>query len=75
MPFVVSGEGLHGDVLIHLAAPERGVVGFDLRDGSGLSVVAQLVEQEYPTGVKIADDEFASIALQPHQTLAASSPT
>ena len=35
---------------------------------TGLSVVAQLVEQEYPTGVKIADAEFASIALQPHQT-------
>ena len=35
---------------------------------TGLSVVAQLVEQEYPTGVKIADPEFASIALQPHQT-------
>ena len=35
---------------------------------TGLSVVAQLVEQEYPTGVRIADAEFASIALQPHQT-------
>ena len=32
------------------------------------AVVAQLVEQEYPTGVKIADAEFASIALQSHQT-------
>ena len=35
---------------------------------TGLSVVAQLVEQEYPTGVRIADAEFASIALEPHNT-------
>ena len=35
---------------------------------TGLSVAAQLVEQEYPTGVKIDDADFASIALEPHDT-------
>ena len=35
---------------------------------TGLSVTAQLVDQEYPTGVKISDAQFASIALQPHKT-------
>ena len=32
-----------------------------------LCVTAQLVDQEYPKGVKISDAQFASIALQPHQ--------
>ena len=31
-------------------------------------MVAELVEQDYPTGVKISDAEFASIALQLRQT-------
>ena len=34
---------------------------------TGLCVTAQLVDQEYPKGVKISDAQFASIALQPHQ--------
>ena len=34
---------------------------------AGLRVHAQLVEQEYPRGVKITDAEFASIAFEPHQ--------
>ena len=36
---------------------------------SGLSVTAQLVNQDYPRGVKIPDAQFASIALEPHQIL------
>ena len=32
-----------------------------------LCVTAQLVDQEYPKGVKISDAQFASIALEPHQ--------
>ena len=35
---------------------------------TGLRVAAMLVDHEYATGVKISDAEFASIALQPHQT-------
>ena len=34
---------------------------------TGLCVTAQLVDQEYPKGVKISDAQFASIALPPHQ--------
>ena len=34
---------------------------------TGLCVTAQLVDQEYPKGVKISDAQFASIALEPHQ--------
>ena len=34
---------------------------------AGLRVHAQLVEQEYPRGVKITDAEFAAIAFEPHQ--------
>ena len=34
---------------------------------TGLCVTAQLVDREYPKGVKITDAQFASIALQPHQ--------
>ena len=33
---------------------------------TGLRVSAHLIDQEYPTGVKIPDDQFAAIALQPH---------
>ena len=57
---VAAGSGPDRDEQFQHIAAQR------LR--TGLSVVAQLVEQEYPTGVKIADAEFASIALQPHQT-------
>ena len=35
---------------------------------TGLCVSAQLVDQEYPRGVRVTDAEFASIALQPHDT-------
>ncbi len=34
---------------------------------TGLCVTVQLVDQEYPNGVKISDVQFASIALEPHQ--------
>ena len=34
---------------------------------TGMCVTAQLVDQEYPKGVKISDAQFASIALPPHQ--------
>ena len=34
---------------------------------TGLCVTAQLVDQEYPKGVKISDNQFASIALERHQ--------
>ena len=30
-------------------------------------VTAQLVDHDYPRGVKISDAQFASIALEPHQ--------
>ena len=33
---------------------------------TGLRVSAHLIDQEYPTGVKIPDDQFAAIALRPH---------
>ncbi len=33
---------------------------------TGLRVSAHLIDQEYPTGVKIPDVQFAAIALQPH---------
>ena len=29
---------------------------------------AELVDQDYPNGTKIADAQFPAIALQPHQT-------
>ena len=35
--------------------------------GTGLCVTAQLVDQEYPKGVKISDAQFASLAFEPHQ--------
>ena len=35
---------------------------------TGLQVSALLVDQEYPRGVKITDAEFASIALERHDT-------
>lgn len=35
---------------------------------TGLRVSAHLVDQHYPTGVKISNDEFATIALEPHET-------
>ena len=35
--------------------------------GPGLCVTAQLVDQEYPKGVKISDNQFDSIALERHQ--------
>ena len=35
---------------------------------AGLRVHAQLVEREYPRGVRISNSDFASIALEPHQT-------
>ena len=35
---------------------------------TGLRVHAELVDQDYPKGIKIADAQFAAIALEPHQT-------
>ena len=34
---------------------------------TGLCVTAELVDQEYPRGVKMSDAQFASIALEHHQ--------
>ena len=33
---------------------------------TGLRVTAHLIDRDYPTGVKVPDDQFAAIALQPH---------
>ena len=34
---------------------------------TGLSVSAHLVDQEYPGSVKISEDDFATLALEPHE--------
>ena len=35
---------------------------------TGLRVRARLVDHDYPTGIKISDADFATLALEPHET-------